>query len=68
MARAVNLTGVRSERSHDTRIGDLSNALWGEFHGLTALEGGDLDNEGRRNWASPRKHAVRWSATTRSPS
>ncbi len=51
MSRAVNLTGVRSERSHDTRIGDLSNALWGEFHGLTALEGGDLDNEGRRNWA-----------------
>ena len=51
MARAVTLTGVRSERSHDTRIGDLSNALWGEFHNLTALEGGDLDNEARRNWA-----------------
>ena len=49
--RAVNLTGVRSERSHDTRIGDLSNALWGEFHNLTAQEGGDLDNEARRNWA-----------------
>ncbi len=51
MSRAVNLTGVRSERSHDTRIGDLSNALWGEFHNLTAQEGGDLDNEARRNWA-----------------
>ena len=51
MSRAVNLTGVRSERAHDTRIGDLSNALWGEFHGLTAHEGGDLDNEARRNWA-----------------
>ncbi len=51
MSRAVNLMGVRSERSHDTRIGDLSNALWGEFHGLTSQEGGDLDNEARRNWA-----------------
>ncbi len=65
MARAVNLTGVRSERSHDTRIGDLSNALWGEFHGLTALEGGDLDNEAlAANSAAPRYWS--WS-TTRSP-
>ncbi len=47
MARAVSLMGVRSERAATTRgSGDLSNALWGEFHGLTALEGGDLDNEG----------------------
>jgi hypothetical protein len=51
MARAVTLIGVRSERAHDTRIGDLSNALWGEFHNLAAHEGGDLDNEARRNWA-----------------
>jgi hypothetical protein len=51
MSRAVTLTGVRSERSHDTRIGDLSNAIWGEFHNLAAHEGGDLDNEARRNWA-----------------
>ena len=37
--------------AHGTRIGDLSNAIWGEFRGLTAREGGDLDNEARRQWA-----------------
>ena len=51
MSRAVNLTGVRSENAHSTRIGDLSSALWGEFHGLTALEGAGLDDQGRRDWA-----------------
>jgi hypothetical protein len=51
LARAANLIGVRSENAHSTRIGDLSCAIWGEFHGLAAHEGADLDNEGRRNWA-----------------
>jgi hypothetical protein len=51
LARAANLIGVRNEVAHGTRIGDLSCALWGEFHGLAAHEGGDLDNEARRNWA-----------------
>ena len=51
MSRAVLLIGVRSEDAHSTRIGDLSNAIWGEFHGLAAHEGGELDAEGRREWA-----------------
>jgi hypothetical protein len=51
LARAANLSGVLHLDAHGTRIGDLSNAIWGEFHGLTALEGGDLDDQGRRDWA-----------------
>ena len=51
LARAANLAGVPHLDAHGTRIGDLSSAIWGEFHGLAAHEGGDLDNEGRRNWA-----------------
>ena len=51
LARAANLSGVLHLDAHGTRIGDLSNAIWGEFHGLTAREGGDLDDEARRQWA-----------------
>jgi hypothetical protein len=51
LARAANLDGVPHLDAHGTRIGDLSNAIWGEFHGLTAREGGDLDVEARRQWA-----------------
>jgi hypothetical protein len=51
MSRAVNLTGKRSEDAHSTRIGDLSSAIWGDFRGLSAHEGGGLDDEARREWA-----------------
>jgi hypothetical protein len=51
LARAANLAGVPHLDAHGTRIGDLSNAIWGEFHGLTAQEGGELDGDGRRDWA-----------------
>jgi hypothetical protein len=51
MSRAVNLIGKRSEDAHSTRIGDLSSALWGDFRGLAAHEGGGLDDEARREWA-----------------
>jgi hypothetical protein len=51
LARAANLLGVRHLDAHSTRVGDLSKAIWGDFHRLTADEGADLDETGRRNWA-----------------
>ena len=51
LARAAKLAGVPHLDAHDTRIGDLSCAIWGEFHGLASHEGGDLGDEDRRNWA-----------------
>jgi hypothetical protein len=50
-ARASQLSGVRHHDIHTTRIGDLSGAIWGEFHALEPHEGADLDIEGRRDWA-----------------
>jgi hypothetical protein len=50
-ARAINLTGVRHEDAGDTRVGELSNAIWGDFRALSKDEGGDLDDDGRRDWA-----------------
>ncbi len=54
LGRAACLTGVRVEQGYTTRFGDLSNALWGDFDGLGDHEGGDLDNQGRRDWARAR--------------
>jgi hypothetical protein len=51
LARAANLAGVPHLDAHGHRIGDLSCAIWGQFHGLASHEGGDLDDEGRRDWA-----------------
>ncbi len=54
LGRAACLTGVRVEQGYTTRFGDLSNALWGDFDGLGDHEGGDLDDQGRRDWARAR--------------
>ena len=51
LARAANLVGYRGLNAHDTRFGELSTALWGEFYALAPHEGAGLDDNGRREWA-----------------
>jgi hypothetical protein len=54
LMRAAILSGVRDGQANSSPIGLLSNAIWGDFFGLTANEGGDLDDEARRAWARGR--------------
>ena len=51
MARAAYLVGATHKDVEDMRLGDLSNAIWGRFEGLTPGDGVGLDDEALREWA-----------------
>ena len=51
LVKAANMLGIREEDARGSRIGVLSDAIWGDFSGLGNHEGGDLDEDARKAWA-----------------
>jgi hypothetical protein len=48
--RAENLTGHRIDEASGSRIGVLSNAIWGDFAGLEEV-GEEVEDDSRKVWA-----------------
>jgi hypothetical protein len=51
LEEAGHLIGLKSEHARGSRMGALSRGFWGDFGGLTAQDGGDLDEAARQAWA-----------------
>jgi hypothetical protein len=51
LEEAAHLLGLKARHARGSRIGALSRGFWGDFGGLGAVDGGDLDEEARRAWA-----------------
>ena len=54
LVRMANMLGIRAEDAGTMTIGALTRATWGNFGGLTDLEGGQLGDEARKAWARGR--------------
>lgn len=54
MEQAVIMTGTRGVNARSTRIGALSEGVWGDFRALGPSDGGNLSAEARRNWCRAR--------------
>jgi hypothetical protein len=51
LEEAANMTGVKTQHARGSRLGALSRGFWGDFAALADDEGGDLDEEFRKEWA-----------------
>jgi hypothetical protein len=51
LAQAARLLGIKEAHARGSRIGALSRGIWGDFRGLEAGEGADLEEAARRGWS-----------------
>jgi hypothetical protein len=59
VVKVSRLMGLGQQDSHVVHLGAIYRAIWGNFAGLTDLEGAGLADEARKIWA--RDHLVMWA-------